>query len=126
MNMYHRGMTDAAKRQTPLAPPVPPAPPETVTVDSDLVFSLFGDDPGYEEDGWVKVAEQGGDSRRWQKHMILVLRRVEDGKLFGVGYELGLTEYQDHTFPWNDSTTVELREIEARQVTRTVYGYRRG
>ncbi|WP_406161043.1 hypothetical protein [Streptomyces canus] len=57
------------------------------------------------------------DSRRWVSVHELVFRAPDDGKVWRVHYERGLTESQDDTDPWNDERTIEADEVERVEVT---------
>jgi hypothetical protein len=48
---------------------------------------------------WTYVAQQEGGSTRWTQWHTLVVRH-EDGTLWGLDYETGLTEYQELNYPW--------------------------
>lgn len=70
---------------------------------------------------WTYVTVQDIGSRRWQSdHRMILLH--EDGTHWGLNYSIGLTEYQPHTLPWEDSDQpIPLTRVWPHQITRTVY-----
>lgn len=59
------------------------------------------------------------DSRRWVSIHEVVFRAPDDGRVWSVGYQEGLTEMQDGTDLWFDDDTVTADEMEAVEVTVT-------
>jgi hypothetical protein len=73
------------------------------------------EDEAYED--WRLVAKVEGDSGRWSTRWTMV---VEDpkGRLWGVDYQIGLTENQEHEIPW--VRVPEDRLIPVRRMWRHV------
>lgn len=98
--------------------------PETIHLDSDLLDELI-DGTGNEVDGYRWVATVNGESGRWSSGHTMVVRRLEDGKLFGVDYRLGSDG--NSSIPWRGELLssprpgADLYEVTAHQITRTVY-----
>lgn len=67
-------------------------------IPADLVDTLHERGPGASQEGWVVVADEHFEKTRWAERRLLVLQY--DGELWGITYELGATEYQEHDFPW--------------------------
>lgn len=75
----------------------------------------------YEDDlGLEFVAAQPEEPRRWSRMILVVFKRVSDGKLFGAHYDEALTEMQE-----SEAHDTELREVEAREVTTVEYNYKK-
>lgn len=67
------------------------------------------------------VQEQQLDTRRWVSVHEVIFRAPDDGKLYAVAYQQGLTESQDDTDPWFYDDTVTADEMEPHEVTVTTY-----
>lgn len=85
-----------------------------------LAEAMFWENPGYEEDGWKKVTDQYVGSRRWQALHRIVLLNLGEGKLYGLDYRKGLTEYQDDTYPWHDEELDKLLDLYPVVAAHTV------
>lgn len=93
------------------------------TIDAATAESLAEDDDGYTENGWTRMTVLDGDARRWQQNHTLVLRN-NDGEFWGLAYATGLTEYQDHTYPWRDvpdDKQLPLTRLYPHTITKVVY-----
>lgn len=105
-----------------------PIPPSTQVVPAELVEALYDSfKDGFQEGDWTRVMVKDGDEGRWRRHHTLVLRHA-DGGFWGIDYETGLTEMQDHDFPWRPEygsppETVELRAMYPVPVSRVDYWY---
>jgi hypothetical protein len=70
-------------------------------------------------EGYTEVVTEEGDRGRWQQCMRTVCKRDSDGKLFALGWQRGLTEYQENDY---DGTAFEVEAVEqVRTITETVY-----
>lgn len=99
---------------------------------AETAAALFEEHYGAEPteiDGWRFVAIQEGDSGRWTQHHTMILRHANG--LFGLDYEVGLTENQDSEYPWregyspNSGKPMPIYPVYPEEVTVTVY-HRRG
>lgn len=81
---------------------------------SDLIF-------GCDTDDFEHHADDEGDARRWQQSVTTIIRRRSDGQLFGIEWQRGLTENQDHDLPevspegtmkWRPMVAVEVKKTE--------------
>lgn len=94
----------------------------TATIDPQHAADLYEDEDGAVAGPWTRVAAQQRSTTRWLGHYYLVVSDTATGALYGVPYALGLTEYQDHDLPWEDTDDpLSLIPLVARQVTTTVY-----
>lgn len=100
---------------------------ETISIahlDENERLKFVRGDWGYselaEELGLEYVDREEGEPRRWLRTILVVFKRVSDGKLFGIEYEEGLTEMQE-----DECYDTELREVEAREVTTVKYNYKK-
>ncbi|MFB7114075.1 hypothetical protein [Streptomyces sp. NPDC056291] len=59
------------------------------------------------------------DTRRWVSIHEVVFRTPDDGRVWSVGYQEGLTEVQDGTDLWFGDDVVKADEMEAVEVTVT-------
>ncbi|MBM4707957.1 hypothetical protein GS982_01175 [Rhodococcus hoagii] len=97
-----------------------PAPSER-----DQLQALLEDDyfelceVDYEWDGFVTVAREEGDNRRWSRYNTIVTRGPS-GQYYRWGYDEGLTEYQENTIYPNE---IELVDRVENVVTETVVTY---
>lgn len=82
--------------------------------------AAWGSSELVEELGLEYVGRDEGEPRRWSRMILVVFKRVSDGKLFGIEYDEGLTEMQE-----DECCDTELREIEAREVTTVEYSYKK-
>lgn len=98
-------------------------PPETA---EHLYENVREDNFEEKVDGWRAVAFEEGDNRRWSQHCDVILTE-DDETFWAFGVELGLTENQDNTFPWNNGwgsanvTVVELYQVWP--ITKTIIEY---
>lgn len=87
----------------------------------DFVRDAHWDDSELAEElGLEYVGRDEGEPRRWSRMILVVFKRVSDGKLFGIQYDEGLTEMQE-----DECYDTELREVEAREVTTVEYNYKK-
>lgn len=68
-----------------------------------------------------QLHEEQIDTRRWVSVHEVVFRAPDDGRVWSVCYERGLTESQDDTDPWNYEDTITATETEPHEVTVTVW-----
>lgn len=86
----------------------------------DFVRDAHWDDSELvEELGLEYVDREEGEPGRWNRMILVVFKRVSDGKLFGIEYDEGLTEMQE-----DECWSTKLREVEAREVTTVEYVFR--
>ena len=92
-----------------------------ITIDPDDAETLFGISDGQAHNGWTRVTDQTISTGRWREHCWLVVSRGED--CYGIPYELGLTEMQDHSMPWQEypKKPIELIPLVGVPVTTTKY-----
>lgn len=99
-------------------------------IDKADAAELFEASDGEIVNGWKRIGDQEEGKDRWQENHTLILQREEDkyeypGVYYGVAYSYGLTEYQEHEFPWrNDSPTykgIPLIRLYRHRVVQTVY-----
>jgi hypothetical protein len=106
---------------------------DTNTIRAAAAEELYADGEGEDGDtidGWTLVgAAQGHKERqsRWHQRYWLVVRDHEDAH-WGVSYGLGLTEYQEHDFPWSSysatatpDTMLPLTRLYPHTVTSVRY-----
>lgn len=86
---------------------------ETTQLASDLVEEMFWlDDGEFCADGiWTRVCEEAGECSDWYQAMTLVLYFSYDNSFWGVDWDRGLTESQDHCYPWRDADTVTATRL---------------
>lgn len=65
------------------------------------------------------LREQQTDTRRWVSWHECLFRAPDDGKVYAVDYQQGLTESQDGTDLWDDEDIVTAVEMEPYEVTVT-------
>lgn len=97
-----------------------------VTIAPADAEALYEMDNGETEGEWTRVTEQQIGSRRWQTDHYLVVSKGDD--FFGVPFSLGLTENQEHDFPWRagmwaneEPGPIKLVPLIPVQVTTTTY-----
>ncbi|MGW9170144.1 hypothetical protein [Streptomyces decoyicus] len=73
------------------------------------------DEPGYA----VELHREQVDTRRWMSVHQLIFRAPDDGKVYSVLYEQGLTEMQDDHDHWGYEDRVKAIEMEPQEVTVT-------
>ncbi|MFD5308277.1 hypothetical protein [Streptomyces ardesiacus] len=59
------------------------------------------------------------DTTRWTNVYEFVFRAPDDGKAYRVYYEVGASDSQDDTDPWNWDDEITAVEVEQIQVTKT-------
>lgn len=72
---------------------------------------------------WTYVTDQKNGSGRWREHHTMVVAD-EQGQHWGVEYAVGLTEMQDHEYPWRgvaDGHQIPLRRLYPHTVTTIKY-----
>lgn len=69
-------------------------------------------------DGVKWIDEEELDECRWHTIMLTIVEF--NGKLFGIEWDRGLTEYQDSEFDADESTVYPVARVE-----KTVYTYKR-
>lgn len=74
----------------------------TLTIDSVDADDLANNHDGTMIGAWCREADIRVDSGRWMEHRTLVLRH-DDGTVWGLDYSRGLTENQEHEYPWRDA-----------------------
>jgi hypothetical protein len=93
------------------------------TIDAATAESLAEDADGYTVNGWTRMTVKDGDTGRWRQHHTLVLRNEAD-EFWGLDYASGLTEYQDHEYPWRDvpdDEPLKLTRLYPHTVTTVEY-----
>jgi hypothetical protein len=65
------------------------------------------------------LRDQQTDTRRWVSWHEVLFRAPDDGKVYAVDYQQGLTEQQDGTDLWDDEDTVTAVEMEPYEITVT-------
>lgn len=94
---------------------------DTAHIDPGTAEELYDGEDGDVCDGWTRVADRRDRDRRWMQDWTLILRSP-DGLLWGLSYQIGLTEHQEHAFPWRDAAgPLPLTRLYAHTVTHTVY-----
>jgi len=68
---------------------------------------------------WEQVGEEEEPPRRWTQTVLTVVKHPETGELWGVEWERGLTEMQEHLFEEQPYLVEAYEEvIPAQTVTR--------
>jgi hypothetical protein len=96
---------------------------ETRTISACDAETLAFANPTVASGPWTYVAEQDNGSGRWSSHHTLVVKH-DEGSYWGLDYEMGLTEYQEHEFPWErvgDDEQLPMVRLFPREVTTTEY-----
>lgn len=96
---------------------------ETRTISAYDAEMLAHTSPDMSSGPWTYVAEQEEGSSWWSSHHTLVVRH-EDGSYWGLHYEMGLTEYQEHEYPWegvDEDEQVPLTRLFPREFTTVEY-----
>ena len=87
----------------------------------DLLASQEWGGSDYEDDlGLEFVATQPEEPRRWARAVLVIFKRISDGKLFGAHYDEALTEMQE-----SEARDTKLREIEVREVVTREYKFKK-
>lgn len=93
------------------------------TISAEHAEELADAEEGEKVGPWTHVADQAGRSGRWRQARTLVIAD-EQGQHWGVNYAVGLTENQDHEFPWAgvpDDHQITLVRLFAHTVTTVKY-----
>jgi len=85
-------------------------------VDSELAEELFLFTAGRQVGPFRKVDDVEISAGRWDRHMWLVFFDTRDGSFWAIDYSLGLTENQDHVFPWKPDYRERPATVEAFRV----------
>lgn len=97
---------------------------ETRTIDPDDAMQLECADDGSPVGEWTKSADQHKSEHRWYDRFWLVLRH-KDGTYWGLTYDIGKTEMQDHALPWEKTDSpLELTRLYPHEVTSVEYSTR--
>jgi hypothetical protein len=94
-------------------------------IKSSIAENLFWGSDGDVVDGWTRITDEEGDDGRWERHHTLVVQDPT-GRYWGIYYSMGLTENQDHTYPWKPDYQpapefIDIVEMYGLQVTSTVW-----
>jgi hypothetical protein len=98
----------------------------TESIPSTVAEELYEVGDADQAGDWTRVTDVEGDSGRWEQHHTLVIRH-KDGQHYGIRYSIGLTEYQDSTFPWKGDgwnpapESVPVFRLYPHEVTRIEY-----
>lgn len=65
------------------------------------------------------LREQQTDTRRWVSWHEVLFVAPDDGKVYAVDYQQGLTESQDGVDLWDDEDTITAVEMEPYEITVT-------
>jgi hypothetical protein len=93
------------------------------TISSYDAEMLANTNPQMSSGNWTYVTTQDLGSRRWHSDHMLVVRH-DDGSFWGLTYSVGLTEYQEHDYPWGDGDAdaqIELTRLFPREYTAVEY-----
>jgi hypothetical protein len=78
----------------------------------------------YPPEGFEFVTEVQRGAGRWRASMTSVIKRTEDGALFGIDWARGLTEDCDHEWPEVSTYgTCKWRPMVAKEIVKTAYEY---
>jgi hypothetical protein len=67
-------------------------------------------------DGWLFVEEVEGELSRWRQYRETIIKRLEDGTFWSIGYERALTDNCDNSFPWENWGGDGLKDVDIYQV----------
>lgn len=94
---------------------------ETMTIGAGTAADLYEGENGDTAYGWTRVADVRDSSGRWMEHRTLIVADA-NGVSWGVRYDVGLTEEQEHELPWDGGAeSLELVRLYPHTVTKTVY-----
>jgi hypothetical protein len=99
-----------------------------IQVDSEVAEEMFELAVDRQVGRFQKAADVEIATGRWDRHMWLVFFDREDGSFWAIEYSLGLTENQEHVFPWKPDYWERPATVEAFRVvprSRTVVSYDR-
>jgi hypothetical protein len=93
----------------------------TMKISDDLAAELHMRDDGSSVGEWRQVGKQLIRTSRWTEHFWLVV--TNGSGLWGVEYEVGLTEDQECRYPWEEGSgeEIELTPLVGVPVTSTRY-----
>ncbi len=93
----------------------------TAYIDPELAEDLHESDDGDTAAGWTRITDRGDGNRRWLEGRTLIVADRE-GLVWGLPYQVGLTEHQEHEFPWRGAAgPLPLTRLYPHTVTHTVY-----
>lgn len=87
---------------------------------ADLIATLYDSRNDDVIDDWTRVTTQHMETGRWHDHHLLIVRDPA-GQHWATDYSLGLTEEQEHQFPWRDDDPVTLVQVHPHAVTTIEY-----
>jgi hypothetical protein len=94
---------------------------ETAYIQPGTAEELHESKDGDVVGGWTRVTDVRGEAHRWSEDHTLIVRSP-DGLTWGLDYQVGLTEMQDHEYPWRGTSgPVALTRMYPHVVTSTVY-----
>jgi hypothetical protein len=64
---------------------------------------------------WVRVDEVEGASRRWEQHMQTIVKSPQ-GFFYCIGWDHGLTENQENSYPWRTWNNPEYQDVRIIKV----------
>ena len=87
-------------------------------IKTSVVEDLFeSEDTTFSEDrGWRFVATALKGTGRWDSRHWLILEHEETGEFWAISYSMGLTENQDHDFPWREMWSKTPDELDLFRV----------
>lgn len=81
-------------------------------IKTSVVEELFESESVEFTDGWRFVATANKGKGRWDSRHWLVLEHEETGEFWAINYSMGLTENQEHDFPWREMWSKTPEELE--------------
>jgi hypothetical protein len=95
-------------------------------INSSIVDELYCSGVGAEVDGFRYIRDDCQGSGRWQSHHWMILEEIASNDFYAIEYSEGLTENQDHDFPWrseygDDPETVEAFRVYPKAVISVKY-----
>jgi hypothetical protein len=96
----------------------------SVTISADQAEELYESSDGDRVGDWTRITDQTVGSGRWREQHWLVI--TDGGGTYGIPFAVGLTENQDHEFPWapdwgTKPEAIVLTPLVGVQVTSTEY-----
>jgi hypothetical protein len=94
-------------------------------IKSSVAEELFDGNDGDVIDGWTRITDQENGDGRWYRYHVLVVQDPT-GLYWGIYYSMGLTENQDHDYPWKADYRetpefIDITEMYAQEITQTVW-----